>query len=226
MLAIQLIFSNDRKKIMIKRMGRMSKRTYVVVTLLLNGVVPWILYVWLSNYMSSLAALSIATLVPLSDNVIHLWKHKHLDAFGGLMLFTFVFTLILVALGGSEKLLLVRESLITASVGIIFLLSLLFSRPLMFYLALRFIANNEFVDNWNIKYFRNVMRLMTFIWGIILLLEAVVRVIMVFKLSTEQYLLFSNFVLYGFIGIAILWTIIYRKISGRRLQEIKLNLLK
>lgn len=207
-------------------MGSMSKRMYVVFTLVLNGLIPWLLYVWLSDYMSSLAALSIATLVPLSDNVVHLWRHRKLDAFGGLMLFTFVFTLLLVALGGSEKLLLVRESLITASVGLIFLLSLLFSRPLMYYLALRFIQNNEFADNWSIKYFRNVMRLMTFVWGMILLLEAVTRVIMVFNLSTAQYLLFSNFVLYGFIGIAILWTIVYRKKSGRRLQEIKLTLSK
>jgi hypothetical protein len=201
----------------------MSKRTYVLFSLFINGIIPWILYVWLSNYMSSITALSIATLAPLSDNVVHFWKHRKFDAFGVLMLFTFVLTLILVGLGGSEKLLLVRESLITASVGVIFLCSLLFTRPIMFYLALRFIGKSDFADNWKYDYFRFVMRLMTFVWGILLLLEATVRVIMVFKLSTEQYLLFSNFVLYGFIGTAILWTIFYRKRSRRRLEEIKFN---
>ncbi len=199
----------------------MSKRTYVLFTLFLNGFVPWALYVWLSDYMSSLAALSIATLVPLIDNIVHLWKHKKLDAFGSLMLFTFVLTLVLVFLGGSEKLLLIRESFITASVGLIFLLSLLFTRPLMFYLALRFVGKSDFADNWKYEYFRYVMRLMTFVWGIILLLEATVRVIMVFQLSTAQYLAFSNFVLCGIIGIAILWTIVYRKKAGRRLEQIK-----
>ena len=139
------------------------------------------------------------------------------------MLFTFLLTLILVTLGGTEKLLLVRESLITAAVGIIFLCSLLFSRPIIFYLALRFIGKSDFADNWKYDYFRFVMRLMTFVWGIILLLEATVRVIMVYKLSTKQYLLLSNFVLYGFIGTAILWTIFYRKMSRRRLEEIKFN---
>ena len=201
----------------------MSKRSYVLFSLFINGILPWALYVWLSNYMSSIAALSIATLAPLSDNVVHFWKHRKIDVFGGLMLFTFLLTLILVALGGNEKLLLVRESLITAAVGIIFLCSLLFTRPIMFYLALRFIGKSDFADNWKYDYFRFVMRLMTFVWGIILLLEATVRVIMVYKLSTKQYLLLSNFVLYGFIGTAILWTIFYRKMSRRRLEEIKFN---
>jgi hypothetical protein len=201
----------------------MSKRSYILFSLLVNGILPWALYVWLSNYMSSIAALSIATLAPLSDNIFHFWKHRKIDVFGGLMLFTFLLTLILVALGGNEKLLLVRESLITAAVGLIFLCSLLFSRPIIFYLALRFIGKSDFADNWKYDYFRFVMRLMTFVWGIILLLEATVRVIMVYKLSTGQYLLLSNFVLYGFIGTAILWTIFYRKRSRRRLEEIKLN---
>ncbi|PEL08125.1 VC0807 family protein [Bacillus sp. AFS017336] len=204
----------------------MSKRMYVIFTLVINGILPWVIYVVLSDYMSSILALSIATLIPLVDNVVHLWKHKRLDAFGGLMLFSLILTLFLVFLGGSEKVLLVRESLITASVGIIFLVSLLFKRPIMFYLGMRFIQNNRFAENWNIKYFRFVMRLMTLVWGIMLLSEAVVRVIMVYDLSTERYLLFSNYVLYGFIGAAILWTVMYRRKSAKKLQEIKLQITK
>ncbi|ODG90591.1 MULTISPECIES: VC0807 family protein [Bacillaceae] len=204
----------------------MSKSMYVIFTLVINGILPWVIYVVLSDYMSSLLALSIAMLLPLVDNAVHLWKYKKLDVFGGLMLFTIVLTLLLVFLGGSEKILLVRESLITASVGIIFLVSLLFKRPLIFYLGMRFIQNNRFAENWSIRYFRFVMRLMTFVWGIMLLAEAIVRVIMVYNLSTERYLFFSNYVLYGFIGAAILWTIIYRRKSATRLQEIKSQLTK
>ncbi|WP_246309925.1 hypothetical protein [Paenibacillus alginolyticus] len=64
---------------------------------------------------------------------------------------------------------------------------------------------------------------MTFVWGIVLVMESVVRVIMVNRLSTSQFLVVSNFVLYGFIGAAILWTVVYRKKSARRLEQIKLN---
>lgn len=202
----------------------MSKRKYIIMTLLLNGIIPWGIYVWLSHYMSSIAALSIATMIPLLDNLVYLIKNRKLDTFSSLMLFTFVFTLVLVALGGSEKVLLIRESMITGAVGAVFLGSLLFHRPLMFHLANRFIGNPSFEDNWNYGYFRFVMRLMTVVWGIILLLEASVRTLMVFQLTTAQFLALSNFVLYGFIGGAIAWTVIYRKHSARRLDEIKQKL--
>ncbi|WP_336776951.1 VC0807 family protein [Paenibacillus sp. MMO-58] len=201
----------------------MSKRSYVIFTLLINGVVPWALYIWLSAYMSSIAALSIATLVPLVDNIVHLMKHRKLDAFGSLMLFTFLLTIILVLLGGSEKILLIRESLITASVGLVFIVSLFFSRPLMFHLAKRFIGGSEFPSNWAYAYFRFVMRLMTLVWGIMLTAEAAVRVYMVYHMSTESYLAFSNFVLYGFIGAAVLWTVVYRRHSAAKLTELKQN---
>jgi hypothetical protein len=201
----------------------MSKRQYIIFTLLINGIVPWMLYVWLSHFMTSIAALSVATMVPLIDNLVHLIKHRKFDAFGSLMLFTFVLTLVLVALGGSEKILLIRESMITGSVGLIFLGSLFFHRPLMFHLAKRFIGNPDFVGNWQYEYFRSVMRLMTLVWGMILLLEAVVRTLMVFQLTIAEYLALSNLVLYGFIGIAIAWTFIYRKYSAKRLNEIKRN---
>ncbi|MGG1551571.1 MULTISPECIES: VC0807 family protein [Paenibacillus] len=199
----------------------MSKRNYVIFTLLVNGIVPWLLYVLLNDHMSSIAALSIATLVPLADNVVHLAKHRKLDAFGSLMLFTFLLTIALVLMGGSEKVLLVRESIITAGVGLVFLISLLFRRPIMFYLAMRFINNPSFADNWSFAYFRFVMRLMTLVWGIMLTLEAVVRVIMVAELSVSTYLALSNFVLYGFIGVTVLWTVVYRRHSAAKLTAIK-----
>jgi hypothetical protein len=199
----------------------MSKRTYVVFTLLINGVVPWALYVWLSDYMSGIAALTIATLMPLADNIVHLAKHRKPDAFGALMLFTFLLTLVLVLFGGSEKILLIRESLVTAAVGIVFLCSLLFGKPLMYHLAARFIGKSDFVANWSYPYFRFVMRLMTFVWGIMLTAEATVRVVMVYELSTATYLALSNFVLYGFIGAAILWTVGYRRHSSAKLNGLK-----
>jgi hypothetical protein len=202
---------------------KMSTRTYVLFTLIINGLAPWGIYEWLCHSMSSVLALSIATMVPLADNLVHLLRHKKLDVFGALMLFTFVLTLVLVSLGGSEKILLIRESLITGSVGLVFLGSLLFKRPIMYYLVLRFLVIKGFTDNWKYEYFRYVLRLMTFVWGIVLVMESVVRVIMVTRLSTPQFLAVSNFVLYGFIGAAILWTIVYRKKSARRLVQIKLK---
>jgi hypothetical protein len=203
----------------------MSKITHIAMILIMNGLVPWALYSFLSEHMTSLTALSIATLVPLADNVIYLCKNRKLDAFGGLMLFTFVLTIALVMMGGSEKLLLLRESLVTVSVGLIFLVSLLFSRPLMFHLAMRFTVGNTaqaktaFIEKWNNAYFRRVMKMMSAVWGSVFLLEAAVRTFLVYTLTTSQFLIVSNMVLYGFVGFLIVWTMVYRRHAGRRLIQ-------
>ena len=201
----------------------MMKKKDILLTIFMNGLVPWGLYVILSNYMSGVAALTIATIAPIVDNLNIFIKRKSLDVFGLLMLFTFILTLGLVLLGGGEKILLIKESAITGVIGFIFLVSLLFQRPLMFHLALRFIGTTEFRNNWSHEYFRFVMRLMTFVWGMILVIEAGIRISLVFVLSTATYLAVSNVILYGFIGIAIVWTVYYRSISGRKLKLLQKN---
>ncbi|MEK8132167.1 VC0807 family protein [Paenibacillus filicis] len=201
----------------------MKMRNYVLFALLINGLAPWGIYVWLSLYTSSLTALMVATLVPLVDNLVHVLKHRKLDAFGGIMLFSFLLTLGLAAGGGSEELLLIRESFVTGSIGLIFLISLANQRPIMFYLALRFLGRTDFSDNWRYPYFRYVMRLMTLVWGVVLVAESAVRIVMVYRLTTAQFLALSNVVLYGFVGAAILWTVLYRRKSAGRLERMKLQ---
>jgi hypothetical protein len=94
-------------------------------------------------------------------------------------------------------------------------------KPIMFQLSLRFIGTKGYADNWKYDYFRFVMRLMTLVWGLALVLEASVRITLVFMVSTATYLAISNIILYGFIGGAVLWTVYYRRISAKRLVFIK-----
>ncbi|MCR8630934.1 VC0807 family protein [Paenibacillus radicis (ex Xue et al. 2023)] len=198
----------------------------LLFTILINGAAPFIVYLILEPHMSGFAALSIATVIPMCDNLMHLIRHKKMDVFAAIMLFTFLLGIGLIAMGGDEKLLLIRESFITAAVGLLFIISLLFPRPLIFHLAMRFNvkkdpqAQQAFAARWNFAYFRYVLRLMTLVWGFILLAEAAVRVILVYELTTAQFLIVSNFVFYGFIGAAILWTVAYRKHSSKRLADI------
>lgn len=137
------------------------------------------------------------------------------------MLFTFVLSLVMVLLGGSEKLLLMRESLITAGVGLLFLGSLLMKRPLIYHMVSRFTPKVNGEKNWQYPYFRTVMRNMTLIWGVLLVLEALTKIVMIYEWSTAVVLALSSVVSYGFIGLAILLTIVYRRRSAVRLRQMK-----
>lgn len=212
--------------------GLISKKEIIrgiVITLLINGALPFVVYELLRSHMSSIAALSIATIIPLLDNLLSLLKKRRLDVFAVFMLISFLLGIIMVSIGGSERLLLIRESFVTGILGIIFLASLFFPRPLIFYFAIRFTIGDDtklataFADNWQYPYFRFVLRLITIVWGLALLGEAAVRTILVFKLTVGQFLAVSNFVMYGFIGAAIIFTVVYRKYSQKRFKEIITN---
>lgn len=122
--------------------------------------------------------------------------------------------------GGSQKLLLIRQSYITAVIGILFLTSMFFPKPMIYYLAKKFInsqdkyaKNNKSTidEKWKNPHFRFSMKFLTFIWGICLVLEAVCNISLVFILSVSKYMLISPLVSYGFIGCATFITFFYRK---------------
>lgn len=199
----------------------------IAVSLLINGVLPLLIYKMLEGQVSEVTALSIATLVPLLDTLYHLVRHKKFDVFAAFMAAGFILSILAVLLGGDQKLILLRESFVTGVMGLIFLGSLAFSKPLIYHFALRFTVGNDenqqaiFSENWKYPYVRKVMRVMTAGWGIALLGEAVIKVILVYTLSTTVFLAVSHIVMYGIIGLAIVWTYLYRKSSRQRLQQIK-----
>jgi hypothetical protein len=196
----------------------------VVVSILLNGLLPVVIYNLLLGYFSSFVSLLIATLVPLLDNLYHIIKHRKADAFGLFMLTGFILSLLAFILGGSEKLILMRESLVTGILGLIFIGSLFYSKPLIYHFALRFSAKDDseqkgtFEKNWEISYFRFVIRLMTAVWGIALLSEAIIKIILVYELSISTFLAVSQIIFYGILGVTILWTVLYRKYAVTRLD--------
>lgn len=201
-------------------MSHMLSRNYIVFTLVVNGLIPWGMYMLLSPYLGHLMALSIVTLIPLVENVFHFVKHRNLDVFGGLMLMTFILSLVMVLLGGSEKMLLLRESMITGVVGIVFLSSLLLNKPMIYHLASRFTRVTNIEQKWQNAYFRKMMRNMTLIWGVLLVLEACTKVVMIYELSVGEVLALSSVVLYSFVGVAIGLTVVYRRrVVGKMNQQ-------
>lgn len=196
----------------------------IVLSLVINGAIPVVVYNFLVDHYSSFVSLLIATLIPLGDNLFHVVKYRKADAFGLFMLTGFVLSLLAFVLGGNERLILLRESMVTGLLGLIFIASLFFAKPLIYHFAIRFSSNDEtekkgqFEKNWEVPYFRFVLRIMTAIWGLALLGEAIVKIILVYELSISAFLAVSQLIFYGVIGVAILFTIGYRRYAKTRLD--------
>lgn len=126
----------------------------ILISMLINGAIPVVVYNILTSYYSNFVSLLIATMIPLGDNLYHIVKYRKADAFGLFMLTGFVLSLLAFVLGGNEKLILLRESMVTGLLGLIFIASLFFSKPLIYHFAIRFSASDEsekkgqFEKNW------------------------------------------------------------------------------
>lgn len=207
-----------------RRPGIMS----VALTLFLNGVLPLLLYVWLKKGHSEFMALLVASAVPLVESALYYARFRRLDAFGLLMLFGMVLSMLLALTGGEARLMLLRGSAVTALIGAVFLGSLAFPRPLIVPLARRFVSSQKHGDFdalWSIPYARRVYRIMTAVWGVMLLGEAAVRTLLVWELSTAWFLAVSDIVFYGFIAATALWTVYYRRSAAKKLEGIRLGRL-
>lgn len=58
-----------------------------------------------------------------------------MDALSAIALLGITLSIAMLAMGGSPRLLLIRESFVSGTIGIVFLVSLLFRRPITYYLT-------------------------------------------------------------------------------------------
>ncbi len=191
----------------------------LAVSIVINGVFPYIIYTLLTQYthVPDLVAL-IATGVPsLINSIIGIIRHRRIDFLAGMVLFGIVVSLILVSLGGSARLYLIRNSFLTGAYGVACVVSLLFPKPIGFYTGRYFIAGNDpqriewFNSLWQYAHIRTMIRMQTIFWGVGTILEASVRAYLAFTLPIPQFLAVSPVVNWSIIGAIIVTSGFYMR---------------
>ena len=198
-------------------------------SLLINIACTLIIYNLLSPHFpsSSLIPLLVASLFPIQGNVISLLRHHRLDIFGVMMLIGLAVSIIAILLGGNSRLLLIRESFTTGAIGLALLVSMVLPRSLGYYFARQFLAANDptriarFEELWQVPFFRKSLQGGTVFWGVLMLGEFVLRIVLVLTLSVVFVLAISpivfNVVIVGGIVVSALWA---RRIT-LRLREMR-----
>jgi hypothetical protein len=193
-------------------------------SILINGVAPYVIYSVLHDryQVAELPALLATSIPPLLDALVGIVRWRRVDFLAGFVLFTIALSIGLVALGGDPRLYLIRESFITAGIGLAFTLSNPLPRPLGFFFARYFMAGNDAAklawvnDLWQSSPgFRHAIRVSNVVWGTGFVLEAAVRTYLVFNLSIEQFLIVSPIVFYGFYAALLGWSVVF----GRRRRQ-------
>jgi hypothetical protein len=123
-----------------------------------------------------------ASLVPAVSNVVNLIRRRTVDIVGLLILLGMICGLIPAAFGGTQRMLLIRESFISGLLGLIMIVSsFVMRRPIGYYVIREFLTANDALPEehfdvlWRTSYFRHGVRIVTMAWGIVLLGELVLR---------------------------------------------------
>ena len=164
--------------------------------------------------MTAVAALLLSGVFPAVNVAIGAIQHRRLDVVGALVLAGIVVGTVLGLVSHSTRLLLVEGSVPTAVFGVACLGSLWTQRPLMFSFAREFTGpdtakGREMTRLWQYAGYRRVFRIITAVWGTAFLLEAALRVAVVYNTSAGTALAISKVTPFLFVAILSAWTIAY-----------------
>ncbi|HEV3423592.1 MAG TPA: VC0807 family protein [Paraburkholderia sp.] len=204
----------------------MKLRPAFLLELAVNLLLPWLAYRLAAPHWGETGGLIASAVPPIVWSLVELARFRRVDALSMIVLTGIALSIGAMALGGSPRMLLLRESLVSGAIGVAFLLSLPMRRPLIFYLARATVAREmaggaERMDTlWRERPSLAVsMRLMTAVWGVGLTSETALRSWMAWTWPVERFLVVSPFIGYGIYGALLLWTVWYRKTLRSRAER-------
>jgi hypothetical protein len=180
-----------------------------------NVVLPFVVYSLAKAALGDVKALLASMAPPIAWSVFEFVRRRRIDGLAILVLAGIALSLLAFAGGGSVKFLQLRENLVTAAIGLAFLLSAAIGKPLIYQLALAGAQRKSATEAAAIValrdnvYFRRTMLVMTLVWGAGLIVQTALACVLVFAMSIQAYLVVSPILGYGTMGALALWTVWY-----------------
>jgi hypothetical protein len=192
--------------------------------LVIDAVLPAVAYQILSHHgVADVPALTAGAIFPIANIARKFIATRRIDLIGAIVLVFIAIGAISSLLSGNVLFILIKESFITGLVGLLFLSSLLWKRPIMFYFARQIGAGEdaERLAEWDARWkerprFRTTMRTMTTVWGAGYVVEALLRVVCALTLTPGTVVIVSPIMAIGTTVLLILWTRNYGRAAYER----------
>ena len=177
--------------------------------LLINALAPFGTYEILTAHgVSEVTALAVGALFPLAAVAVSAIRNRRLDPFAAVTLAAIAVGLIGGLVFDSARILLVKDSIITATIGLAFLGSLAARRPLIFVFARRLVDDPAVLEQrWSVPEGRRRYRTLTLGWGVALVAEATARIALSFVLATGVFMVVSPLLAVAVFGLVTAWTL-------------------
>ncbi len=175
---------------------------------------PLLIYRLASPHMPAISALLLAGIPPVIRLGTKLLRQRRLNPLSVLSLLTIAVKIVSALAFKTSWWLLVSGSLIAGVHGGLCLASLFTSRPLLLWMVEGMMAQTpaasrfQWLRRWLETTPRFSFAVVTAVWGVALLLDAVLNVLLASTLSIEQFMLISPLVHYGLLGGVLLGTLL------------------
>jgi hypothetical protein len=185
-----------------------------------NAVLPYVTYLVLTHQgVPTVPALVAGAVFPASAALITMLRDRRVAALGLIVLAATAASVAGALWFTDPFLLLAKGSLVTGVIGLVFLASLAFRRPLVFHLATTgkdASARRQSEALWQTEpRYRSVMRRLTIVWAVALLAEATVRLVMIPLMPIAVFLPISEAMWIIFFAAMTAWSWRY----GTRLRS-------
>ncbi len=160
-------------------------------------------------------ALIASAVPPLLWSAVELIRTRRIDAISLIVVATILFTVVATAMGGSPKLIQIRDAMVTGLVGVTFLASLTLKRPLIFYLARAAMSRNTmagfeaYETLWARPGVPAVFRWLTVVWGVGLVAQTGAMCWLAWIWPIPRYLLVSPMISAAMFGALMLASLTY-----------------
>jgi intracellular septation protein A len=156
-------------------------------------------------------------------------KHRRLDGLALFMIAVLVLGLALSAVTGDVRLLAAKDSLTTAFVGIVFIVTTVVGRPVMYLISRHFRAPDSASQRrWDELWaaepeFRRMYVVGSLGWGTAMLAEAVLRMVLVYIWPIDVIIAVSTPAQLGLIALLAGWSFWYRRRPRNRQWSARLR---
>ena len=191
--------------------------------LVVNFGLPYLIYDLTKAKLGDVHALMLSSAPPLLWSIVEFVRRRRVDAVSMLVLAGIALSLTAYIGGGGVKFLQLRERLVTAAIGLTFVVSAAMGRPLIYYLAMAGMRRrgshaeaDEFATRRDLPLFRRTMTVMTLVWGFGLITEAAIAAVVVFQVPVKTFFVISPIIGYSTAGLLAAWTYWFARRQQRR----------
>lgn len=195
-----------------------AQKKALAIDLLINGFLPWLAYEFLQRQygFSDYQALLAVTVIPGLYTLVSILKKGRPDLVASVSLVTIAISLILTTATSDPKALQIRESYLTALMGLVFVGSSLRGKPILWLMAkaqTKLTPQAELLDEPRRKW---MMSRVNAVWGWSFLLEFAFKLWMIENLTIAQVLALSPVMFYGVTALTFAWTVWWLKRQAAR----------